>query len=72
VQDTINPDNFFFLVHDSEVGNLGGTAIPIYEMGNLMDYTIRSRRILVFADTCHSGAVDPHSPLRPMSRSFHR
>ena len=57
VQDTVNPDNFFFLAHDSEVGNLGGTAIPMWDLGNVMDYTIRSQRILVFADTCHSGAA---------------
>lgn len=57
VQDAANPDNFFFLAHDSEVGNLGGTAIPMWDLGNVMDYTIRSQRILVFADTCHSGAV---------------
>lgn len=57
VQDTVNPDNFFFLVHDSEPGNLGGTAIPMWDLGDAMNYTIRSRRILVFADTCHSGAV---------------
>jgi hypothetical protein len=56
-QDVINPDNFFFLAHDSEVGNLGGTAIPMWDLGNVMDYTIRAQRILVFADTCHSGAV---------------
>jgi hypothetical protein len=57
VQDAINPDNFFFLAHDSEVGNLGGTAIPMWDLGNVMDYTIRAQRILVFADTCHSGAA---------------
>lgn len=57
VQDRVNPDNFFFLVHDSEPGNLGGTAIPMWDLGDAMNYTIRSRRILVFADTCHSGAV---------------
>lgn len=57
VQDAINPDNFFFLAHDSEFGNLGGTAIPMWDLGNVMDYTIRSQRILVFADTCHSGAA---------------
>lgn len=57
VQDEINPDNFFFLTHDSEVANLGGTAITMWDLGNVMDYTIRSQRILVFADTCHSGAV---------------
>lgn len=57
VQDEVNPDNFFFLAHDSDVGNLGGTAIPMWDLGNVMDYTIRSQRILVFADTCHSGAA---------------
>jgi hypothetical protein len=57
VQDAINPDNFFFLAHDSELGDLGGTAIPMWDLGNLMDYTIRAQRILIFADTCHSGAA---------------
>jgi uncharacterized caspase-like protein len=31
--------------------------MPMWDLGNVMDYTIRSQRILVFADTCHSGAV---------------
>ena len=29
VQDAVNPDNYFFLAHDSEPANLGGTAIPM-------------------------------------------
>jgi caspase domain-containing protein len=57
VQDAANTDNYFFLAHDSEIGNLGGTAIPMWDLGNVMDYTIRSQRILVFADACHSGAA---------------
>ncbi len=57
VQDSVNPDNYFFLAHDSEPGNLGGTAIPMWDLGNVMDYTIRAQRILIFADTCHSGAA---------------
>jgi len=57
VQDAVNPDNYFFLAHDSQVANLGGTAIPMWDLGNVMDYTIRAQRILVLADTCHSGAA---------------
>lgn len=57
VPDPANPDNYFLLAHDSEKGNLGGTALPMWDLGNVMDYTIRSQRILVFADTCHSGAL---------------
>jgi uncharacterized caspase-like protein len=29
----------------------------MWDLGNVMDYTIRAQRILVFADTCHSGAA---------------
>jgi hypothetical protein len=57
VQDATNPDNYFFLAHDSQVGNLGGTAIPMWDLSNVMDYTIRAQRILILADTCHSGAA---------------
>jgi Caspase domain len=57
VQDAVNPDNFFFLAHDSQLGNLGATAIPMWDLGNVMDFTIRAQRILVMADTCHSGAA---------------
>lgn len=57
VQDPGNPDNFFFLAHDSDMENLGGSALGMWELGNAMDYTIRADRTLVFADTCHSGAV---------------
>jgi hypothetical protein len=57
VQDPGNPDNFFFLAHDSEPGNLGGTALPMWDLGSVMDFTIRAQHILIFADTCHSGAA---------------
>jgi hypothetical protein len=57
VQDDVNPDNFFFLAHDSDTRNLGGTAIPMWDLSSAMEFTIRAQRILVFADTCHSGAA---------------
>jgi hypothetical protein len=71
VQDTVNPDNFYFLAQDSDIQNLGGTAIPMWDLGNVMDYTIRSERILVFADTCHSGAaLDRGGPKDVASLNF--
>ena len=51
------PDNFYFLVTDSDIENLGGTAVPLWDLGAAMGHTIRSRNIVVIADTCHSGAV---------------
>ncbi len=57
VQDAVNSDNFYFMAHESEVENLGGTAVPMWTLGNAMDFDIRAERIVVFADTCHSGAA---------------
>jgi caspase domain-containing protein len=42
VQDATNPDNFFFLAHDSEVGNLGGTAIPMWDLANTYSHNNNS------------------------------
>lgn len=57
VQDPSDRDNYFFLAHDSKLDNLGGTALPTWDLGSLMDFTIRAKRIIILADTCHSGAV---------------
>ncbi|HEV7671089.1 MAG TPA: caspase family protein [Thermoanaerobaculia bacterium] len=57
VQDPANRDSYYFLANDSKLDNLGGTALPMWEIQSLMDSTIRAQRILVLADTCHSGAV---------------
>jgi len=43
----------YFLTADSEVGELFGTAIGMDEFGRLLG-KIRSERLLVIADVCHS------------------
>lgn len=57
VQDAARPENYYFLAHDSRLEDLGGTALPMWDLADAMDYTIGGRRIIVLADTCHSGAV---------------
>ena len=57
VQDQNNPDNFYFLAHDSVRDNLGGTAIPMWTLGDVMNHSVKARHILVMADTCRSGAT---------------
>lgn len=68
VPDPKNPENYFFMAYDSEYSNLGGTALPMWDIKNVLDFTVRSRRVVVLADTCHSGAVAQSSG----SRSFRR
>lgn len=55
--DPKNTENFFFAAHDSEYHNLGGTALPMWDLQSVMDFTIRARRVVVLADACHSGAL---------------
>lgn len=57
VFDTSDPDNFYFLASDSMTNSLGGTAVPMWDIGTAMGHTIRARQIVVLADTCHSGGA---------------
>ena len=55
--DPKNPENLYLLCHDTEPGNYYGTALPMWEIDIALSRTIRSRRVFVFADACHSAGV---------------
>ncbi len=57
VSDPRNLDNHYFLAHDSRLDSLSDTAFPLWDIGSAMGFTIRARKILVLADTCHSGGA---------------
>lgn len=46
----------FFCPYEADLYNLERTALSNEELSNLLA-TIRSRRVVVFLDTCHAGAV---------------
>ena len=58
VQDPRRPENMYFLTHDSEADNIGGTALPMSEVDVAVS-TIHANNIIVLADTCHSAKIVP-------------
>ncbi len=55
--DPKNPDNLYLACYDTEPGNYYGTALPMWEIDTALERTIRSNRVFVFADACHSAGV---------------
>ena len=55
--DPKNPRNMYLLCHDTEPDNFWGTAFPMWDINTAIERSIRSRRIIVLADACHSAGV---------------
>jgi|TARA_Y100000310_G_scaffold309670_1_gene354024 hypothetical protein len=55
--DPVNPDNHYLLAYDTDPSNMGGTAVPMWDLRNVLDFTIKAKTAIVFADACHSGSA---------------
>ena len=59
--DPYAPQNLYYVLHDTKVGNLSGTALPMTTLQEKFDQA-RVRRALVFVDTCHSAGLSGKQP----------
>ncbi len=50
-------DNFFMLCHDTHPDRLASTAFPMWDIDTALRRFVRARRVVVFADACHAGAM---------------
>ena len=57
IPDPKSPENLYLAAYDTEPGNYYGTALPMWEIDVALNRTIRSKRVFVFADACHSAGV---------------
>ena len=55
--DPKNPQNLYLLCHDTQPGRYYGTALPMWEIDVALSRTIRSKKVIVIADACHSAGV---------------
>ncbi len=55
--DPKNPQNLYLLCHDTQPGKYYGTALPMWEIDVALNRTIRSKKVFVLADACHSAGV---------------
>jgi len=49
--------NLYLLPYDAEMMNMGGTALPMWEMQDVFNRVIKARRIITLTDACHSAGI---------------
>lgn len=55
--DPDRPENIYLLTHDSDPHDISGTALPMREIDLALRETLRAERVIILADTCHSGGM---------------
>lgn len=55
--DPHDPQNYYFLLHDSKVTDLKTTAFPMAKLGEFLEQQSKHIRLVAFFDACHSEAV---------------
>lgn len=62
--DPDNLRNLYFLLHDTKVADMGGTALPMKELQEIITTGVRAQRVVVFVDTCHSAGLSGKNIVR--------
>lgn len=55
--DPYTPQKLYFLLHDTKVADMPGTALPMSELQEFLDSSVRAQRVVVFVDACHSAGL---------------
>jgi uncharacterized caspase-like protein len=55
--DPFSPQNLYFLLTDTKVADMPGTAFPMNEIKNWLDTQLSAERVILVIDTCHSAGV---------------
>jgi len=62
--DPDNLRNLYFLLHDTKVADMAGTALPMKELQEIITTGVRAERVVVFVDTCHSAGLSGKNIVR--------
>ena len=52
--DPLDPRNLYLITADTKPDDMGGTAFPMWQMQDVFERILKAKRVLTFADTCHS------------------
>lgn len=55
--DPFAPQNLYFLTYDTNVDRMADTAFAMKDFKRLLDNNVRTRRMVLFVDTCHSAGL---------------
>ena len=56
--DPLASQNLYFLLSDTKVADMPGTAFPMNELKQMLDTQVTAQRVVVMIDTCHSAGVN--------------
>ncbi|NET16759.1 MAG: hypothetical protein F6K08_30065, partial [Okeania sp. SIO1H6] len=55
--DPERPENVYLITYDTKPNDISGTALPMREIDLCLKETLQVERVIILADTCHSGAI---------------
>lgn len=55
--DPNDPRQLYFLTYDTDAANMGGTAFPMFDLTEVFTRILKSKRVIIFADSCHSYGI---------------
>lgn len=69
--DSDRPDHVYFVTHDTDPQDISGTALPMREVEWCLTNYLNAKRVILLADTCHSGALGGggRRSLEPVARA---
>lgn len=53
--------NLYLLTFDTDPADMGGTAFPMWQLQDVFTRVLRARRVVTFADSCHSYGISGQS-----------
>lgn len=59
----------YIVAHDTDVKSLYATGIPMQDLVRIIKNRVKSNRILIILDSCHSGAASPEANSKGLFRS---
>ena len=60
----LRPDQLYLLAYDSDPNLLRTTAVPMWDIQTVLDRYINAKKVVVFSDACHSGAISIETATR--------
>jgi hypothetical protein len=64
IPDPVRPDVPFLLAYDSDLSRPAATAVEMKEVQDAIRYYIKAKKVVVFADACHSAGISGEIALR--------
>lgn len=55
--DPLAPQNLYVIAHDTSVSEMPGTALAMSELRRYIDQNVKSRRVVLLMDACHSAGL---------------